>query len=154
VGGYLGSSQLVQRDPVTARRPNPAFARITQRWHGVPVMFIPVLLFGVFSGAAYIWFLRVLQHRELAVALVTVVFWMNLYLFERSWAKMMGLSLTMMVYLGGLSFLIDRWLLMRATAGESAASLSLNIRPARSGMPSVRQRSSSMKYVSATGHCS
>lgn len=83
--------------------------------YGVPVMFIPVLLFGVFCGAVYIWFLRTLQHRELAVALVTVVFWMNLYLFERSWAKMMGLSLTMMVYLGGLSFLIDRWLLMRAT---------------------------------------
>jgi hypothetical protein len=83
--------------------------------YGVPTMFVPVLLFGVFCGAMYVWFLRTLHHRELAIALVTVVFWMNLYLFERSWAKMMGLSLTMMVYLGGLSFLIDRWLLMRAS---------------------------------------
>jgi hypothetical protein len=80
---------------------------------GVPVMFIPVVLFGVFCGGMYVWFLRVLHHRELAVSLVTVIFWMSLYLFERSWAKTLGLSITMMVYLGGISFLIDRWLLMR-----------------------------------------
>jgi hypothetical protein len=80
---------------------------------GIPLMFLPVLIFGVFCGAGYEWLLRLLHHRELAVSLVTVVFWMNLYLFERSWAKTMGLTLTMMVYLGGLSFLLDRWLLMR-----------------------------------------
>ncbi|MGH9346646.1 MAG: hypothetical protein ACRD26_05200 [Vicinamibacterales bacterium] len=80
---------------------------------GVPVMFVPVVLLGVFCGVMYEWFLRVLHHRELAVSLVTVVFWMNLYLFERSWARTLGLSITMMVYLGGLGFLIDRWLLMR-----------------------------------------
>ena len=80
---------------------------------GVPVMFIPVLLLGVFCGGMYVWFLRALHHRELAVSLVTVIFWMSLYLFERSWAKTLGLSITMMVYLGGISFLIDRWLLMR-----------------------------------------
>ena len=80
---------------------------------GTPTMFVPVLLFGVFMGAMYEWFLRTIQHRELAVTLVTVVFWMALYLFERSWAKTLGLSLTMMVYLGGLTFLIDRWLMMR-----------------------------------------
>jgi hypothetical protein len=80
---------------------------------GVPGMFVPVLLFGVFMGAMYEWFLRTLRHRELAVALVTVVFWIGLYLFERSWAKTVGLNLTMMAYLGGVSFLIDRWLLMR-----------------------------------------
>jgi hypothetical protein len=84
---------------------------------GVPVMFVPVLIFGVFMGAIYEWFLRTLQHRELAITLVTVVFWLSLYLFERSWARTLGLSLTMMVYLGGLSFLVDRWLLMREAQG-------------------------------------
>jgi len=80
---------------------------------GVPIMFVPVLLFGVFCGGMYVWFLRTLHYRELAVSLVTVIFWMSLYLFERSWAKTLGGCITMMVYLGGISFLIDRWLLMR-----------------------------------------
>jgi hypothetical protein len=85
---------------------------------GVPGMFAPALIFGVFMGGFYQWFLRTLQHRELAVTLVTVVFWMGLYLFERSWAVTLGLSITMMVYLGGLGFLIDRWLLLRASRDE------------------------------------
>jgi hypothetical protein len=89
---------------------------------GVPVMFAPVVVFGVFMGAMYVWFLRTLVHRELAVTLVTVVFWMGLYLFERSWAKTLGLAITMMVYLGGLSFLIDRWLLMRDAHDEHPGS--------------------------------
>jgi hypothetical protein len=76
-------------------------------------MFVPVLFFGIFCGAVYEWFLRVIHHRELAVSLVTVVFWMSLYLFEKSAVRTLGMSVTMMVYLGGLSFLIDRWLLMR-----------------------------------------
>ena len=80
---------------------------------GVPVMFIPPLVFGVFCGAMYEWLLRTIQHRELAVSLVTVVFWLGLYLFERSWAITLGLTLTMMAYLGGFSFLLDRFLLMR-----------------------------------------
>ena len=81
---------------------------------GIPLMFAPVLLFGVFCGVMYEVILRMLHHRELAVSLVTVVFWMTLYLFERSWPKTLGQSVTMMVYLGGMCFLIDRWLLMRA----------------------------------------
>ena len=89
---------------------------------GVPIMFAPVLLFGVFMGVMYEWFLRTLQHRELAVALVTVVFWLSLYLFERSFARTVGLTLTMMVYLGGLSFLVDRWLLMREAHDEQSHS--------------------------------
>jgi len=35
---------------------------------------------------------------------VTVVFWLTLYLFERSWAKTLGSTITMMVYLGGLTY--------------------------------------------------
>jgi hypothetical protein len=88
---------------------------------GAPGMFVPVLLFGVFMGGMYAWFLRTLLHRELAVTLVTVVFWMGLYLFERSWAKTLGLSITMMVYLGGLSFLIDRWLLLRQGSEQTGS---------------------------------
>ena len=51
--------------------------------------------------------------RELAVAVTTVMFWLALYLFERSWAKTLGGTVTLMLYLGGLVYLIDQWLLMR-----------------------------------------
>lgn len=83
---------------------------------GVPLMFLPSLLFGIFMGTAHEWFLRTIYYRDLAIPLVTVVFWLALYLFERSWVKTLGMSLTMMVYLGGLTFIIDRLLLYRERA--------------------------------------
>jgi hypothetical protein len=85
---------------------------------GIPVMFAPMLAFGFLCGAAYEWLLRALHRRELATALVTVVFWLSLYLFERSWARTLGLTLTMFVYLGGTAYLLDRWLLLRASHHE------------------------------------
>ncbi|PYR15801.1 MAG: hypothetical protein DMF95_35010 [Acidobacteria bacterium] len=78
--------------------------------YGIPGLFVPVLLYAVFMGAAYRFFLRMIRHRELGVAIVTVIFWMSLYAYNRSWAKMLGLSLTLMVYLGGVTLLIDRYL--------------------------------------------
>jgi hypothetical protein len=89
---------------------------------GVPVMFVPMVVFGVICGGMYEWLLRLLNRRELATALVTVVFWMSLYLFERSWARTLGLTLTMFVYLGGTAFLIDRWLLLRAAQDDQPDS--------------------------------
>ena len=80
---------------------------------GLPWMFLPVLIWGFIVGMAYQAWLTVIRHRELAIALVTVVFWLTLYLFERSWAKTLGGTVTMMVYLGGLTYLVDQWLLMR-----------------------------------------
>ena len=80
---------------------------------GLPWMFVPVLIWGFLVGVAYQLWLTLIRHRELAVALVTVMFWLTLYLFERSWAKTLGSTVTMMVYLGGLTYLVDQWLLMR-----------------------------------------
>ena len=97
---------------------------------GVPLMFLPVLLLGVFCGGMYMWFLRALHHRELAVTLVTVIFWMGLYLFERSWAKTLGMTITMMVYLGGIGFLIDRWLLMRQDKLSGEEEMAQTVLPA------------------------
>jgi hypothetical protein len=80
---------------------------------GIPGLFVPVLLYAVFMGAAYRFFLRMIRHRELAVSVVTVIFWMSLYAFNRSWPKMIGLSLTLMVYLGGVTILADKYLLSK-----------------------------------------
>ncbi len=81
---------------------------------GVPLMFLPVLAYGFLMGMAYHGLYRLIRHRELAIASVTVIFWLSLYLFERSWANMLGLSLTLIVYLGGVTFLVDRLLRGRA----------------------------------------
>jgi membrane-bound metal-dependent hydrolase YbcI (DUF457 family) len=85
---------------------------------GLPWMFLPVLIYGLVMGAAYQGWLTVIRHRELAVSLVTVIFWLSLYVFERSWVKTMGLAITLMVYLGGCTYLIDQYLLTRRAQRE------------------------------------
>jgi hypothetical protein len=78
---------------------------------GVPLMFLPSFVYGVFMGVLYRGFRRMLYDPELTVALVTVVFWLTLYVWERSWVRTLGLTGTLAIYLGGLVFLIDRKLL-------------------------------------------
>jgi hypothetical protein len=90
---------------------------------GVPVMFVPIFAYGLLMGLAYRALLRTIRLRELAIAVVTVIFWLSLYLFERSWTNMLGLSLTLIAYLGGATVLLDRALLGRRAraAGAGAA---------------------------------
>jgi len=80
---------------------------------GVPLMFVPVFVFGVFIGFSYALFRQLIWHRELFVAFATVAFWLSVYLFERSWATMLGVSLAFMVYLGLPVVLLDRFLLVK-----------------------------------------
>jgi hypothetical protein len=80
---------------------------------GLPLMFLPVFGFGVFLGAMYALFRSIIWHRELFVAFGTVAFWLSAYLFERSWATMLGVSIGFMVYLGLPTVLLDRFLLVR-----------------------------------------
>ena len=80
---------------------------------GVPLMFAPVFAFGVFAGFCYTLFRSLIWHRELFVAFATVSFWSSLYLFERSWATMLGVTVGFMVYLGGPMVLLDRFLLIQ-----------------------------------------
>jgi len=80
---------------------------------GLPWMFLPVLIFGVVMGWFYRLFDRLIHHRELFVAFGTIAFWISLYLFERSWATLLGISLGMMVYLGLPVIVLDRFLTIR-----------------------------------------
>jgi hypothetical protein len=80
---------------------------------GVPLMFLPVFVWGVLVGVAYQSLMRLVQNYELRTALVTVVFWLVLYLFERSWINTLGLSVTLIVYLGGATLVLDRLVLSR-----------------------------------------
>ena len=100
---------------------------------GVPMMFMPSLLFGIVMGGFHCWLLRTLRHRDVAIPLLTVIFWLGLYLFERSWIKTLGMTLTMTVYLGGFGFLLDRYLTLReekrADRAEAAAALTASFQP-------------------------
>ncbi|MGH9332525.1 MAG: hypothetical protein ACRD21_02115 [Vicinamibacteria bacterium] len=75
---------------------------------GVPLMFLPSLLYGIFMGFAFRFLSHVIYHREIAVGLSCVIFWLSLYLFERSWIKTFGLTLTLLIYLGALVWFLDR----------------------------------------------
>jgi hypothetical protein len=104
--------------------------------YGIPMMFLPVFVYAFFMGMAYRFLLRVLVHREISVAVVTVIFWMTLYAANKSWPKMLGLSVTMLVYLGGFTFVIDRYLASSAealdeleAAGGGAAAADHRARP-------------------------
>jgi hypothetical protein len=88
---------------------------------GVPLMFAPVFAFGIFVGFCYALFRSLIWHRELFVAFATVSFWISLYLFERSWATWMGVTVAFMVYLGGPIVLLDRFLLIRYTKQQSTS---------------------------------
>ena len=97
---------------------------------GLPWMFLPIVGFGVAIGVCYALFRRLILHRDLWVAFATVAFWLSLYLFERSWATMLGVSLGMMVYLGMPIVLLDRLLLARHLSRKHAEAAGMyDIRP-------------------------
>ena len=85
-------------------------------------MFLPVFGFGLFLGAMYALFRSIIWHRELFVAFGTVAFWLSAYLFERSWATMLGVSVGFMVYLGVPTVLLDRFLLVRFARDQAAGA--------------------------------
>jgi hypothetical protein len=87
---------------------------------GIPMMFAPVLAFGVGIGCLYVLFRRSMNHRELFVAFGTVAFWMSVYLFERAWATMLGITIAMMVYLGVPVLMLDQFLLGRSERMDRA----------------------------------
>ncbi|MBL8189097.1 MAG: hypothetical protein JNK38_13890, partial [Acidobacteria bacterium] len=87
---------------------------------GLPWMFVPVLIWGLVMGTVYGLFFRLVVHRELAIAVGTVIFWLSLYIFERSWVKTLGQSATMIVYLTLVTVLIDRFLLSQKSASTVA----------------------------------
>jgi hypothetical protein len=76
--------------------------------YGVPGMFLPAFIFGIFMGVVYAGILRLFRHRDIAVSVVTVICWLSLYLFERSWSKTLGLAGTLVIYVGALTYLFDR----------------------------------------------
>jgi hypothetical protein len=80
---------------------------------GIPMMFLPVFAYGLFIGVAYALYRKFIWHRELFVSFATVSFWISMYLFERGFATIWGVSLGFMVYLGVPILMLDRFLMVR-----------------------------------------
>jgi hypothetical protein len=76
--------------------------------YGTTWMFAPILMFGCLMGAAFAFLTRRIRIADFGVPLITVAFWLSLYLFERSWAKLLGDTATMFLYLGGIIFVLER----------------------------------------------
>ena len=58
---------------------------------------VPPLIWGVFMGGSMPRFCAGTAYRDIAVSVATVICWLSLYLFERLWAKTIGLSLTLLI---------------------------------------------------------
>ena len=83
---------------------------------GVPIMFLPVLIFGLLAGLGFNWMRRNLHDPLLRAATLSTLFWVSLYLYERSWLRMIGLSITWFVGVGLIALALDRlWLKARPT---------------------------------------
>jgi hypothetical protein len=108
-----------------------AFGSVIQSYidFGVPGMFVPPLLLGIFLGAVYRWLLNNVHHDEILLALVAVGFWSTLMPYNVTWAKILGRFLTSLVYVGGAAVLLDKLLYDRRV--RRAADLAYSEQPAR-----------------------
>jgi hypothetical protein len=99
--------------------------------YGIPIMFVPVFVYGLFMGLVYEGILRLFRHRDIAIGVATVICWLSLYLFERSWVKTIGLAGTLIVYVGVLTLLFDRvWFAHSRSALEPRAEAAHEAPPA------------------------
>lgn len=87
-----------------------AFGYVTEMYvdFGLPWLVLPVAALGWLIGALSGIAERKLRSREMAVGFVTYFAWFALYLFERSWDKMIGQSLTLFLAVGAAVLLAER----------------------------------------------
>jgi hypothetical protein len=70
----------------------------------------------VLAGLTYQTLSTRIRHDELRAGLLAVIFWLALYLFERSWVKTIGMFGTLVIYLGGPALMVDYYLTRRQRA--------------------------------------
>ena len=75
---------------------------------GVPFMYLPIFMFGLAAGLLYSWSWRLFIHQDVATGALSIIFWLGLYLFERSWDRTLGVALTTALFVGGAAFVFDR----------------------------------------------
>jgi len=78
---------------------------------GLPLMFLPVLIFGILIGLSYRFLTRYIRHYELRTGVIIVIVWSTLGVYEASWVMLIGPSITILAILGGGALMLDRVLL-------------------------------------------
>ncbi|HVF40040.1 MAG TPA: hypothetical protein VM939_09070 [Gemmatimonadaceae bacterium] len=76
---------------------------------GVPLMFLPILGWGLLVGFAYRWLRNHVWYDELRTGITIVIVWSTLGSYEAAWVMMIGPTLTIMLVLGGGAVLVDRF---------------------------------------------
>lgn len=113
---------------------------------GVPIMFVPVMIYGLILGFAYRWLHTHIGYHDLRDGVIIVAFWATLGVYEASWVMMIGSALTILVVLGGGAVFLER--MLRPVAGEKSiagdraakswASPSFQIGPRARAVPPAR----------------
>lgn len=75
---------------------------------GIPLMFLPIFVYGLLLGFARRQLARLIRTTELRDGVTAVIFWSSLYLFETSWVMMVGTAVTQMIVIGGGAVALDR----------------------------------------------
>lgn len=75
--------------------------------YGIPIMFVPMFIFGGLLGFCYSFLRRVIYYNQISSGFIVLTFWLALYLFERSWIRTLGLGFTYVIVLGTLAIVID-----------------------------------------------
>jgi hypothetical protein len=84
---------------------------------GLPLMFLPIFVFGGMLGFAYRFLNRHIRHYELRTGVLIVIVWSTLGVYEASWVMLIGPSVTILAILGGGALMLDRVL----TAAERSS---------------------------------
>jgi hypothetical protein len=80
---------------------------------GLPLMFLPIVLYGMMVGLGYRALSRLIRSREIFIGASCAVFWQGFYLYERSWVRMLGIGITAWLLVGLGAVLVDRVLYWR-----------------------------------------
>jgi hypothetical protein len=92
---------------------------------GRPMMYLPIFCYGLAMGVGFGALRRTIKNTELATVALTTIFLMSLHGYNQAWARMIGNSLTLVVYVGGIVVLAD-WFLRQS---RQAANVSVVANP-------------------------
>lgn len=101
-----------------------AFGYVIQSYidFGIPMMYLPPLIWGLLLGAAYRFFVTTIRHEEILLPVLAVAFWIVIMAYNVAWAKWLGKFITGAVYLGVLALVVDHYLVIREQRLDAAVS--------------------------------
>ncbi len=85
---------------------------------GMPLLLVPIALLGLGFGWLYKRMWRLFVHVDIATGATAISFWLAIYLFERSWDRMLGVGLTTILFIGAAALLLDRLLVQLGALGR------------------------------------